>query len=359
MSKERLLSRHLIAAILSFALIFSGFSFQAFADGDSSTVDGTLKLGTKKSITFENLDYKIYKITIPKAGKYRMDFYSSYHNDFNADFWVGVYKSMSNAKSGSNIINSISGTHNYQNPERDYAIYSLSARTYYLVVEAFSTKRPDFGLKVKAATDDDLYEMYPSDDLYAGMEREFLSVGYYDSDKEKSYEGRITSVSSSNKSVVGITKESVIDDKGKKVYIYYLNFKKPGTSKLTVRYTRPNGKKATIKKTLRVNKYPKMVKSLKVNGKSVSLSKYKFRYTVNSYKKSSVKIKMAAKSGWKIRDVTADYYGKQYKYSELKKSVVTKGSSVSFPKKYRSVIFYIYMEDKDGNTVSYEVDFFR
>ncbi len=359
MTKEQFVRRHLIAVILSFAMILSGVSLQAFAKESPEALSGTLKLGTKQSITFENESSKFYKITIPKKGLYRIDYYSTYHDDYNKDFWVGLYKSQSDAEEMENLVDSNLFIRNNDNPDTDYEIYSLSARTYYLHVQSFSSKRPNFGIKVKAATDDDLYDLESDGRYYAGMYDNYVGVGYYNPEKDKGYEGKVTSIVSSNKAVVKVNKGTAYDERGKKFTLFTLDYKKAGTAKLTIKYTRPGGKKATLKKTLVVKKYPNMIKSLKVNGKSVTISKNKFRYSVKSYKKTSAKIKLTAKSGWKVKEVTGDYYGKSYKYSELKKSVVTKGTSISFPKKYDHVIFYIYMENKNGDSAVYEVDMFR
>ncbi|MBQ6440345.1 MAG: hypothetical protein IJJ06_09525 [Mogibacterium sp.] len=359
MFKERGMYRHLMAAILSFIMIFSGFSFLAFAAEDSGTVFEAINLGTRKTITFENQKSRFYKVTIPKKGLYRIDYYSDYHNSYNDDFWVGVYKTQSDAENMNNIINCSYGIYNSDTPETDYDIYSLNAGTYYLHVQSFSSKYPDFGIRVKAATDDDLYELYTDNSYYAGVKDAYLGVGYYDSAKDKSYDGKLTSVTSSNTSVVSVSKLSAYDEKGKKIKIFRLNYKKAGTAKLTVKYTRPNGKKATITKTLVIKKYPNMIKSLKVNGKTVKISKNKLRYTVKAFKNTSAAIKMATKNGWRITEATIDYYGKTYKYKELKKSVVTKGSKISIPKKYDHAIVYIYMYDKNDNRIVYEIDFFR
>lgn len=348
--------RHIMAAILSFAMVLSGFSFQAFAEGTSFEA---LQLGTKKAITFENTDSKFYKVSIPKKGLYRIDYYSSYHNSYNDDFWVGLYKSASDLENSEGIINSDYSIRNINNLKADYEIFNLNAGTYYMEVQCFDAARPNFGIRVKAATDADLYELYINDDFYAGKKNVYISVGYYDPIKDKSYEGTVTSVISSNKSVVKVVKETAYNEKGKKQTYFHLNYLKKGKATLTVKYKKPNGKKATIKETLKIKNYPKMIKSLKVNGKTVKVSKNKFSYTVKKFKKTSAKIKMATKNGWKIKEATVDLYGKSYKYKELKKSVITKGSSISIPKKYDMAIVYIYMENKAGNQITYEVDFIR
>ena len=68
---------------------------------------------------------------------------------------------------------------------------------------------------------------------------------------------------------------------------------------------------------------------------------------------------MATKNGWKISEATVDYYGKTYKYKELKPSVIKNGSTISIPKKYDQAVVYIYMYDKNDNRIVYEIDFVR
>ena len=363
MLRNRLMYRHLLAAVLCFTLILSGFSFRVLAEeGTAAAVSGTLTLGNKEPITFENTNSRYYEVAIPSDGLYRIDYYSTYHNNYNEDFWVGVYRTLNDAENGSNLVETNLGIHNNDNSDTDYEIYRLTAGTYYLSVQAFSIERPVFGIMVNAATDDDLYELQLGGSCYAGMNRVYVGVGYYDSENDKSYEGKITSVTSSNKKVVKVIKDTYLNEKGKKAAIYHLKYVKAGTAEITVKYTRPNGKKAVIKKTLQIKKYPNMIKSLKVNGKTVKVSKNKFQYSVTKVKKkTSAKIKMATRNGWKVREVTADYYGKgkTYKYKELSTSVVTKGTAISFPKKFNYMIIYVYMENESGDQVTYEVDIFR
>lgn len=359
MLRKRFVYRHLLTAVLCFTLILSGFSFQVLAEEGAATVTGTLTLGNKEPITFEDTGNKYYEVTVPGDGLYRIDYYSTYHNNYNDDFWVGIYRSLSDAENMSNLVDTNLGIHNNDNADTDYEIYRLSAGTYYLCVQAFDIARPVFGIMVSAATDDDLYELQLGGASYAGMDRVYVGVGYYDPKKDKSYEGKVTSVTSSNNNVVKVVKDTYYNEKGKKATSYHLKYVKAGAADITVKYTRPNGQKAVIKKTLQIKKYPNMIKSLKVNGKTVKTSKNKFQYSVNKFKKTSAKIKMATKNGWKVKEVTADYYGKSYKYKELKKSVVTKGTAISFPKKFNYMIIYIYMENKSGDQITYEVDLFR
>lgn len=358
MLKEKHVYRHIAAAILSFALILSGLSFQTFAADGSGTVFKKLTLGTKTSITFDSTDSKFYKVDIPKKGLYRIDYYNTYHNSYNDDFWTGLYRTKSDAENNENPIDYISSG-NSDNLKADYEIFNLNAGTYYLQVQCFDTARPETGIRVKAATDADLYALAMDYQLYAGKKNVYVVVGYDNPIKKKYIYGKVTSVTSSNSKVVKVVKETYTNEKGKKQYFFHLNYKKAGTAKLTVKYTRANGKKATIKETLKIKKYPNMIKSLKVNGKAVKVSKNKFVYSVSSFKKTSAKIKMATKNGWKVKEATVDFYGKSYSYKELKKSVITKGSSISIPKKYERAIVYIYMENKAGDQITYEVDFIR
>ena len=149
------------------------------------------------------------------------------------------------------------------------------------------------------------------------------------------YDEDIISAKSSNVSVAKITKGIDVD-----TYLYHIEFKKAGKTKLTVKFRTPEGEKKTVKQTITVKKYPDPFKSLKINGKKVKISKNKFRYYGKiSKNKKTVSIKAELNKGWKIRKIEARRYDRNWKESKLKitKKMLTKGSSISFPKKYESL----------------------
>ena len=114
-----------------------------------------------------------------------------------------------------------------------------------------------------------------------------------------------------------------------------------------------------IKKTITVKKYPNQIKSLKVNGKAVKVSENKY-FLDSKTGKTSVKIKMALKKGWKIKNVEAYAYTKNYTEKKISatKKAISKGSAISFPKKYRELHVTVNMS-KGKDVVSYTFYFYR
>ena len=143
--------------------------------------------------------------------------------------------------------------------------------------------------------------------------------------------------------------------------IFFAYAKKPGTSVIKVTFKNENGKKQTLKTTLRVKKYPEPIKRLKVNGKSVKLSENKYGFA-GKCSKSTVKVKMAPKSGWVITNVYGHYYDKNWdmKTANINVDQIKKGSVIKFPKKYKSMDIYICLRNrKNGDSLEYGIDFNR
>lgn len=169
----------------------------------------------------------------------------------------------------------------------------------------------------------------------------------------------ITDVKSGKKSVLTVKKSTFKDEKGKKQVYYWLDAKKVGKATITVKYKDASGKTGTLKKTITVKKYPNQIKSLKVNGKAVEVSENKY-FLDSKTGKTSVKIKMALKKGWKIKNVEAYAYTKNYTEKKISatKKAISKGSAISFPKKYKELHVTVNMS-KGKDVVSYTFYFYR
>lgn len=218
------------------------------------------------------------------------------------------------------------------------------ASTMLVLVVAFGLVFSSVG-EVKAASSE--YVPLPSV-MWIGEYSYLVSVYKMDSSKEYTVK-KVTSSSSA----VKIKKEKW-DDK-----TYWLATpKKAGTATVKVTYKK-SGKTKKISTKIKVKKYPNHIKSLKVNGKKINISKNKFTYT-KRYKGTSAKIKMALKSGWKIKSVDGVYYKKDTNKSfKVKKSQIAKGSKISFPKKYESMDVWIRMVNKKGDVITYDVYLYR
>lgn len=163
------------------------------------------------------------------------------------------------------------------------------------------------------------------------------------------YSEDIISAKSSNKSVAKFSKGIDVD-----TYIYSLECKKAGKTKLTIKFRDGNGEERTFTKTIKVKKYPKEFKSLKINGKTINTNKKKFDY-FGKTSKTKVSVKAKLKKGWKISKIDARLYDKNWEESKIKvtKKMLSKGSSIKFPKSAQAVEMFIYM--KKGNT---EIDYY-
>lgn len=168
---------------------------------------------------------------------------------------------------------------------------------------------------------------------------------------------KLISVTSSKPKVLKAVKD------GSGMYYHYLEPKKLGKAKITIKY-KYKGKTYTTSKTVKVKKYPKAIKSLTVNGKKVDLSKkaLRFDYDVEKYKKTSATIKIKASSGWKIDSAYIISDGLKNGYKNLKASVFKKGTSISVPKGNDGYIFITLKctsGDNKGDNFTYAVRFFR
>jgi hypothetical protein len=142
---------------------------------------------------------------------------------------------------------------------------------------------------------------------------------------------------------------------------YNIDPKAAGTATLTVNFTTPSGEAKTLSKNVVVKAYPKEIKSLKVNGKKVNTNKYKFFYSKKMSKsKTSVKIKMALKKGWKITNIYADRStnGDKYTQFKVKKSALKNGKAIKFGKKYKYMWINVTMK-KGNDIIQYTFDFYR
>ncbi len=159
---------------------------------------------------------------------------------------------------------------------------------------------------------------------------------------------------SSNKSVAKFSKGIDVD-----TYIYSLECKKAGKTKLTIKFRDSKGKERTFTKTIKVKKYPKEFKSLKVNGKTINTNKKKFEY-FGKTSKTKVSVKAKLKKGWKIRSIDARLYDQNWEESKLKvtKKMLSKGSSIKFPKKAQSMDMIIFLQ-KGTSEIEYYINLER
>ena len=204
----------------------------------------------------------------------------------------------------------------------------------------------------------DVWELgLPVDNLYAGMEGYNVWVSSYNEESGESVDATVTSVKSSNSKVIKVHKNKYDGDTW-----FSADFKKVGKSTLTIKYKKPDGSSSTMKKTLTVKKYPNQIKSLKVNGKKVKVSANKYGFYVEKCKKTSVKVKVSLKKGWKVdKYVYANAYNSKTgkdKEIKIKASNITKGKAIKFPKGYDSLNVNFEMV-KGNKRVPYYVGFFR
>ena len=204
----------------------------------------------------------------------------------------------------------------------------------------------------------DVWELGLSvDNLYAGMENYSIQVSNYNDESGEPLDAKVTSVKSSNSKVIKVRKNKYDGDTW-----FSADFKKVGKSTLTIKYKKPDGSSSTMKKTITVKKYPNQIKSLKVNGKKVKISENKYGFYVEKCKKTSVKVKVSLKKGWKVDEyVTASACnsknGKE-KEIKIKASNITKGKAIKFPKGYDTLNVNFDMV-KGKKMVPYYVGFFR
>ncbi len=164
-------------------------------------------------------------------------------------------------------------------------------------------------------------------------------------------------VKSSNKKVIRVRKN------GSSGWDVHLIPKKTGKSTITIKY-KLNGKEYTDRAVMRVKKYPAPLASLTAGGKKVNLKKNKYNFDIYNYSKKTGSFKVKAAKGWKItgvicllRDNPKDKNDMRVK--ELPKSYATKGKTVSFPKKYNTMLLSVHMKNEKGEWLEYVVSFNR
>ncbi len=210
----------------------------------------------------------------------------------------------------------------------------------------------------QAYAEGESWELNMNDYVWAG---DSSWVWLYDVNSEIYVEATVLGITSSDPAVLAIEESKWWDDEDNMYTDYYVRGKKAGTADISVDYSDSNGKTGTLTKTITVKKYPYAIKSLKLNGKSVKISKNKFKTAKKiSKSKTSVNIKMALKKGWKIVHVHAFRITKSGTASAAKitKKMVTRGSSIKLPKKYTEL--WVEVELKKGSDYFYyDIDFHR
>lgn len=175
-------------------------------------------------------------------------------------------------------------------------------------------------------------------------------------------DAKITNVKSSNSKIVKVNKNTYEDENGKKQTSFSIYGRKAGKAKLTINF-KDGSKTKKIRKTVKVKKYPNQIKSLKINGNKVNLKgdkRYNY-YNTSKYKKKSAKIQLKLKKGWRISNISGNYYnyktGKEGKISSLK-SKISKGKTIKFPNKWTSMDVHVEMT-KGDDTIAYHISFWR
>lgn len=167
---------------------------------------------------------------------------------------------------------------------------------------------------------------------------------------------KITAVTVSDDTLATINKDKLDGD-----VWWGVTPKKSGKVKVTVTFKTKSGKKKASK-IVRIKKYPNQIKSLKVNGKKVSTKEYQDYYE-NTYKGTSVKVKAALKSGWKMTNgiycYVLDKNGNK-KTINIKKSRILNGKAIKFARKYKEFSLYFEMENKkNGDLIGYTIRLHR
>lgn len=190
--------------------------------------------------------------------------------------------------------------------------------------------------------------------LWAGYDNDLNLFAVYEGNTDQM---DITSVKSSKSSVIKVKKS------GNTVWDVKLIPKKKGKSTITVKY-KMDGQSYTDKIKMNVKKYPAQLKSLKAGSKKIKLKKNKYNCEVYDYSKKSVTVKAKASKGWKITGVLCMYIDNpndenDISFETYSKSYVTKGKKISFPKRYKTMLVSIGMENSKGEWLEYVVYFHR
>lgn len=206
---------------------------------------------------------------------------------------------------------------------------------------------------VSAATK---YEVGMSDTVYVGEDN-----GVYVYNAKTFKDMKVVSVKSSDTTIAKPVKRTVYFENNKKSKVYFLNLKKAGEVKLTIKFKKSKNKYATIKKKITVKDYPNHIKKLTVNGKNINLTKDENKFFVaKKCKTTKPKVKIDIAEGWKIQSVDAYAYktssGKKIKVT---KSMLKSGKAFSFPKKYKYMNVGINFVNEAGDMIYYSVDLYR
>ena len=200
-----------------------------------------------------------------------------------------------------------------------------------------------------------------------------VKIEKYDETLGYSIRAKLIDVTTSDPSVVGLKKYTVrtsysqgdddgLTDLGTSVsYIFNMMPKMPGEAVITAEYlVDGESEPRTMTQTVIVEKYPNHIKSLKVNGKAVNVSKNKYYYCKENYKKTAFKVKFALKKGWKITSLKGTLYSdyKDDKYFKVTKKMITGKKKISFPKTWDICTIEINMTNGD-KTISYKIDMER
>ena len=155
---------------------------------------------------------------------------------------------------------------------------------------------------------------------------------------------KIVSIKSSKPSVIQATKT------GSGIYDTNLTPLKVGKSKITVTY-KLNGEKKKISAYYTVKKYPSPYSYIKVNGKKIDIKNHKYYFDINKYTKTSAKIEIKLKKGWKIRDA--------YGYDGNGKNEFTPKNGKSFKIKKGKNAYVFFNVQKGNDVLQYGIRFYR
>lgn len=332
-----------LTALIMAMIIVLSCMVPAFAAYDNTTAAKAkqLTLGKKVSFTLDAQNdnqsvWRIfYKVKITKKGIYKLSIYDDIneYGDNAENVCVELYSSAKSAQKSSGY-DSINFERRYSDGDALCTYYRLKKGTYYLSVENNKgNSKVKSGIKIESQ--DDPYFIDWFGDIYWSQKMQ-LGLRNLDGYEVK----KVTSVKSSDETIIKTKKGD---------YEIELYGKKIGEARITVKYVGQNGKKGTFSKTFKVKKYPNAIKSLKVNGKKVDLKKNRFEYSVKT-NKTKVAVKIDVKDGWEVNYVNFELIGKSNKFIEGSKAkkYVTKGTSVSFPKKYSGINFLIQLRKKNG-----------
>lgn len=137
--------------------------------------------------------------------------------------------------------------------------------------------------------------------------------------------------------------------------------RKAGKATLTVVYRIGEQPASTLTQEIKVKKYPNEIKKLTINGKAVRISSHKFNVS-KKCTATAPKVKITLKKGWKIKSVYSqanDYKNPKIKKKIVTKTMLTKGKSFSFPKRYGQMFIDIVMVNQKGEEIKYSISLYR